>query len=96
MTTGRIDNFRGIPIKHVNVMNNARSFTSGNVVALVGPLSAAAKFGEVSGSNEIRQSDQRYFEKRQWATQSSVEIAINPHNVLNDAESGIWALKVTS
>jgi len=96
MVSGRITEFKGIPIKHVNVMNNGRTFTSGNVVAYVGALKAATKFGEVTGANKVMESDQRYMEKRQWAVLSSTELAINCHNVLNGAESGLWALKVTS
>ena len=86
----------GHPVVFSQVLPSADPGAS-TVFAFVGDFSMAAKFGEVSGMQEVTTSDQRYFENNQIAIRGVETVAINVHDAGSSSEAGpIVGLQLSS
>ena len=71
--------YRGLPVYFTDSMPS--SVSSNQISAIAGSFSASSKYGEVTGSDELTTSDQRYFEYDQVGFRALRRFAINNHNV---------------
>lgn len=90
---GRVSDasYDGIPVVYTDAMPT--TYTGDQISAYVGSFSGGTKFGEVTGSGGIDTSEHFYFGSNQTAFRSLERIAINCHDVQDDANSMVIALK---
>lgn len=82
----------GMPVYISQVM--PKTYAGGALVMYAGAWSRAAKFGVVSGSEQMASSDQRYFDQDQVAFRYTQRWAYTLHDINNTANaSGVVALQ---
>ena len=79
--------FQGFPVEFSQAMP-ATDPGATTVFAFLGAFPLAGKFGEVTGSNEVATSDQRYFEYDQIAIRGRERVAINVHDAGDSSNAG--------
>jgi HK97 family phage major capsid protein len=83
--------FDGIPIFFTS--SAPTSYSADQGVAWAGAFDLGAKFGEVSGSNSIQSSEHAAFASDQLAIRALERVAINLHDIQDDANSMVITLK---
>jgi HK97 family phage major capsid protein len=83
--------YNGRPVYFTSLMPG--SYVADQFDAYTGFFRSAAKMGEVRGGLRIEQSEQRYFEFDEVAFRAVNKIAVNNHDVNNDADPLVVALK---